>query len=246
MSGTLVEQAAGGVGALTGPARPLTLARDRLLTVPEALAALCQDYWYPLYAYVRRMGQSFEDAQDLTQAFFERILEKNYLASADRSIGRFRSFLMVALKSFMVDEWRRRQSRKRGAGQTVISFDAIDAEERYQLEPQDLADPQRIFERRWAMTLLEHVFQQLEAEAKTSGKPHVFQLLKGFLAGDHSTITYPQAAEQLGLSQTAVRMTVSRLRWRCRELLRKEIAQTVSSPAEIESEYQALFASLSH
>ena len=210
----------------------------------DALERLCRTYWYPLYAYVRRLGRSPEDAQDLTQAFFERLLERNYVGQADRQRGRFRTFLLSALSHFLADERDRAHRFKRGGGQTVISFDAATAEERYRLEPVDFLDAAKLFERRWATTLLERAVTRLEQEFSERGQDRLFDGLRAFLLGEQEDATYAGAAAGLGLTPAAMKMAASRLRARCRELLREEIAQTVASPQEADEEYRALLAAI--
>jgi RNA polymerase sigma-70 factor (ECF subfamily) len=209
-----------------------------------ALAKLCEMYWYPLYAYVRRRGYGPEDAQDLTQSFFARLLQKNYVQQADQQRGKFRTFLLSALSHFLADEWDRAHRLKRGGEQIFVSFDAAAAEERYRLEPADLQDPAKLFERRWATTLLERAVSRLEQEFAERNQGKLFQGLRAFLVGDQGDATYVEAAPSLGLTPAAMKMAVSRMRARCRELLREEIAQTVSSPQEAEEEYRALVAAL--
>lgn len=207
-----------------------------------ALDRLCRTYWYPLYAFVRRSGQSSHDAEDLVQAFFARCLEKNYLADADRDRGRFRTFLLVALKRFLANEWDRARARKRGGAHAPISLDALAAEQRYALEPADVESADRLYERRWALTLLEKVLQRLEAE--NAGKLAQFGALKEALTTPGAT-RYAELAARLGLSEGAVKVAVHRLRQRYRALLEEEIANTVARPDEIEAERRFLLAVLS-
>ncbi|MCD6050015.1 MAG: hypothetical protein K0Q55_1418 [Verrucomicrobia bacterium] len=211
----------------------------------EALAQLCRAYWYPLYAYVRRQGHSAHDAQDLTQEFFTRLLQKNYLAAVSRDKGRFRSFLLAALKHFLANEWDKARALKRGGGQEIIHLDAHDAETRYSLEPREVVSADKIYERRWAMTLLDRVLNLLREEQGASGKGAQFDLLKVCLMGDRSSVPYTELATQLGMTEGNVKVTVHRLRQRYRELLRAEIAETVASPADVEEELRQLFAALS-
>jgi len=208
----------------------------------EALAKLCGLYWYPLYVSVRRRGYSPEDAQDLTQAFFARLLEKNYVGQADRQRGKFRTFLLAALDHFLADEWDRIHRLKRYPGQPLFSLDALEAEERYRLEPIDRWDASKLYERRWATTLLEHALARLEAEFSDTGRGAAFAQLKQFLIGPGTEVSYGEAAARAGTTAAALKMSVSRLRRRCRELLREEIAATVGTPEEAEEEYRALLA----
>ena len=210
----------------------------------EALQKLCLAYWYPLYAYARRTGQVPADAEDVTQGFFARLLERDYLADVARERGRFRSFLLASFKHFQNDEWKSARRQKRGGGLDHLSMDAQTAEERYRLEPADPLDAERLFQRRWAMTILDQALERLETELAAVGRQKVFVRLQDFLVGNDTDGTYAEAAHDLNSSEAAVKMTVSRLRKRARELIRDEIAQTVSTAAEVEEEYRALIESL--
>jgi len=210
-----------------------------------ALAGLCHTYWYPLYAFVRRKGHSPHDAQDLTQSFFARLLEKNYLAQADRERGRFRTYLLAALTHFLADEWDKARRLKRGGGREMISFDAASAEERYRLEPSDQIDAAKLYERRWVTTLFDKVLARLEEEFRDSGKGELFEGLKSSLLADGSASSYAQLGARLGLKEDAVKQAAHRMRRRYRELFREEIAQTVAGPGEVEDELKHLFAVLS-
>ena len=214
----------------------LAAGRSDSVSAQAALAWLCTNYWYPLYAYVRRQGHTADDARDLTQEFFARLLAKNYLADVAREKGKFRSFLLAALKHFLANEWDRAKAIKRGGGQIPISFDDTDAETRYRLEPVDTLSADKIFERRWALTLLDQVMGLLRQEYADSGKMELYELLKDRLIGASDAAPYAKLAAQLNMSAGAVKVTVHRLRRRYRDLLRQQIAQTVSSPAEIEDE----------
>ena len=216
--------------------------------LPEAAAALeklCRTYWYPLYAFVRRKGHSPHDAQDLTQAFFARLLEKNYMAQADRERGRFRTYLLAALTHFLADEWDKARRIKRGGGREMLSFDAASAEERYRLEPVDQLDAAKLYERRWVTTLFDKVLARLEDEFRDSGKGELFDGLKSSLLADDSRLSYAQLGARLGLKEDAVKQAAHRMRRRYRELFREEIAQTVAGPGEVEDELKHLFAVLS-
>jgi RNA polymerase sigma-70 factor (ECF subfamily) len=206
-----------------------------------ALEELCRVYWYPLYAYVRRHGHSKEDAEDLTQAFFERFLQKNYLDGLSSERGRFRAFLLASLKHFLANEWDRAGRQKRGAHATHLSLDWRDADTRYQLDLRDDLSPDKLYDRTWAVALLERVVGRLRDECATEGKAEMFAHLKPLLMAEKSAISYPQAAAALGISEEAARVAVHRLRRRYRALLREEIAQTLASPAQVEEEMQALF-----
>jgi RNA polymerase sigma factor (sigma-70 family) len=211
----------------------------------DALARLCQTYWHPLYAYVRRLGNSPPDAQDLTQEFFARLLAKNYLVEADESRGRFRSFLLAALKHFLTNEWHKARAQKRGGGQIPISIDFGTAETSFHHEPADTLTPEKIYERRWALTLLEQVLQRLRQEYARTGREHLFEQLKPTLTEASRAVRYAEIAVRLNLSEGAVKVAVHRLRLRYREVLRAEIADTVASPGEVEDELRNLFAALS-
>jgi RNA polymerase sigma factor (sigma-70 family) len=211
----------------------------------DALAALCHIYWYPLYAYVRRQGHSPTDAQDLTQAFFARLLEKNIAGKADRARGKFRSFLLASLKHFLAHEWRRARARKRGDGRVVLSLDLAAGESRYVLEPVHELTAERIYQRRWALTLLEQTLAKLRDEFATCGKLDLFEHLKTYLGGDGSTVPYRQIAADLGKTGGAVKVAVHRLRLRCHEVLRAEIAETVSDTQEVDEELRDLFEAVS-
>ena len=208
----------------------------------SALEHLCTAYWYPLYAFVRRQGQSPHDAQDLTQAFFARLLARNFLGDADPAKGRFRSFLLGAMKHFLSDEWDRARAQKRGGGVQFIALDAESAETRYKLEPADEASPESNYDRRWALALLDEVLRRIRAEFARDGKEHVFDELKPALTG--AKIPCAEIAARLDVKEGAVRTAVHRLRTRYRDLLRAEIAGTVASPAEVDAEMQHLFAAL--
>ncbi|HVU38284.1 MAG TPA: sigma-70 family RNA polymerase sigma factor [Opitutales bacterium] len=211
----------------------------------RALEELCRAYWYPLYAYVRRRGHSTADAEDLTQAFFTRLLENDFLRGAARDKGRFRTFLLVAFQRFCANEWDRSRAQKRGGGQHVFSLNLDTAERRYHAEPADELSADRIFERRWALTLIEQTIARLRAEYATAGKTRDFDALKVFLTGDAGEVPYVELAAQLGQGEGALRVAVHRLRKRFRELFRQEIAQTVSSPSEIDAELRHLISVLS-
>jgi RNA polymerase sigma-70 factor (ECF subfamily) len=206
----------------------------------EALAQLCQTYWFPLYAYVRRRGYSPEDAEDLTQGFFARLLELNSLAAVRREKGKFRSFLLASLNHYLSDEWDRARAQKRGHGR-VVSLDGAEAETRLSHEPATHDTPERLFEKQWAVTLLESVVRRLQAEHDDAGKGELFLALRFAIVGDKSDVPYSQLAAQTGLTEEALRVTVHRLRRRYRELLRDEIARTVATPGEVEEELRHLF-----
>jgi RNA polymerase sigma factor (sigma-70 family) len=206
-----------------------------------ALSTLCQSYWYPLYAYVRRRGYQPAEAQDLTQAFFAQLLEKGALAAADQARGKFRSFLLASLNHFLANQQRAARAEKRGGGQTVHSLNLEDGERRYGMEPADNVTPDQIYQRRWAMTLLSRAIGNLREEYEQSNRLHIFEALKSYLGGETSKVPYREIAKQLEATEGAVKVAVHRLRRRCRELLRQEIAQTVDSSDESDDELQSLF-----
>jgi RNA polymerase sigma-70 factor (ECF subfamily) len=210
-----------------------------------ALETLCGRYWYPLYTFIRRKGYGPHDAQDLTQSFFARLLEKDYLKSVDPTKGKFRSFLLGSLEHFLVNEWRRTQTQKRGGKAAFVSLDEHQAEQKYLQMPASELSPEKLFEQQWATTLLEQVLAQLRDEFIASGKWHTFEELKVFLTGEKKAVSYGDLAKKLSTTEGALKMTVSRMRQRYGELLRLEIANTVSSPAEVEEELRALLAALS-
>ncbi len=207
----------------------------------RALEELCRTYWFPLYAYVRRQGHSKEDAEDLTQGFFAGFLKRNYLERVSSEKGRFRAFLLAALKHFLANEHDRAGRQKRGGGVAPLSLDWQDADTRYQIDPADGLSPDKLYDRAWATTLLEQVIARLRAECASEGKAELFEQLKPFLMAGKGAIPYSEAAARLGLNETAARVAVHRLRKRYRELLRAEIAQTLSDPAQVEEELRALF-----
>jgi RNA polymerase sigma-70 factor (ECF subfamily) len=211
---------------------------------PEALGRLCRTYWYPLYAYLRRKGHNADDAQDLTQEFFARLLARNYLSAADRSKGKFRSFLLGAVDHFLAKEWRRAHAQKRGGGQHVLSLDEMDAEKRYLLEPADELTPAKIFDRRWATTLLEEAMAALHHEYMARDQGQLFAKLQVVLSGDGSAVSYSELAGSLQMTEAAFKAAVYRIRKRYGELIRAQIAQTVATPEEIEEELRYLFAVL--
>lgn len=209
-----------------------------------ALEELCRTYWYPLYVYVRRHGHSREDAEDLTQGFFARLLEKNYLEGVTSDKGKFRSFLLVALKRFMANEWDRANTQKRGGGMTPLSLDWQDAETRYQINPADNLSPDKLYDRAWAVVVLEHVITRLRDENVAEGKGGQYEILKPFLMVGRGEIPYAQAATTLKMTEGAVRVAVHRLRQRYRVLLREEVVQTLASPTQADEEMRALFSAL--
>ena len=210
----------------------------------EALSTLCTLYWYPLYAFTRRQGRGPEDARDLVQGFFTRLLEKNDLATVDRQRGRFRTWLLASLKHYLANEWDRERTQKRGGGLTPLSINAETAEGLYQHEPSHDLTPEKLYERRWALTLLERVLSTLEQDCARLNRQALFEKLRGTLTGDVGQARYAEVAEALGMSEMAVKVAAHRLRVRYGELLQAEIAQTVEQPGDIDDEIRLLLLSL--
>ncbi len=204
-----------------------------------ALAELCQTYWYPLYAYARRRGCSPHDAEDATQGFFAKLLKLNSLADVEREKGRFRAFLLASMKHYLADQHDHASAQKRDRACT-ISLDAQAAEERYRFEPVETVTPEQLFERRWALTLLETVMQSLCAEYESSGRAVLFAALRFAITGDKSDVPYAELAAELDMTGEAVRVAVHRLRLRYRQVLREEIAHTVAHESEIADELNSL------
>ncbi len=210
---------------------------------PQATAALellCRTYWYPLYAYLRHRGYSHEDAQDLTQGYLLQLLQRQSFARLDRSKGRFRSFLLAGLNYFLADQYDRARAQKRGGGHPIFSLDAQTADRRYRLEAVDERSPDKLFERSWALALLDCVLARLEQEFREAGKAELFERLRVFLVADRGQETYADVAEGAGMTGEAVRKAVHRMRQRYYELFREAIAQTVADPAEVEEEMHYL------
>jgi RNA polymerase sigma factor (sigma-70 family) len=209
-----------------------------------ALAALCQTYWYALYVYVRRRGHQPDDAQDLTQEFFARLLEKHYLQSADPERGRFRSFLLTAFKRFLSKQRDRERAKRRGGGMKLLALDFEAGESRYSLELAHEVTAEKIYEQRWALTLLDRVFARLRDEFDQAGKQKEFNCWKVYLTGEAGTPSYRDLATELEMTEGAIKVAVHRLRRRYRDLVREEIAQTVAGPADVDEELRHLFAAL--
>jgi RNA polymerase sigma-70 factor (ECF subfamily) len=207
-----------------------------------ALESLCRAYWRPLYIYVRRRVADTNEAQDLTQAFFAELLEKNYVRVANAQRGRFRAFLLTAFKHFLSKEWERGKAKKRGGGKIPLSIDVESDDSRFRVEPANELTADQLYERDWALTLLGHVMRRLEDEFVQSGRKPQFDELKGFLIGEHAGCTYSDVAAKLSITPDAAKMAASRLRRHYRELLRDEIAQTVAGPDYVEDEIRNLFA----
>ncbi len=210
----------------------------------NAMAQLCRTYWYPLYAYVRRKGYDAANAQDLTQEFFARLLARNYLNVADRNKGKFRSFLLGSMEHFLARQWTKAHAQKRGGGQSVFSLDALNPESRYRMEPVNDLTAERIFERRWATTLLEEAMARLGAECVTSKKGDLFAKLQPLLSGDNGDLSYGEVGASLNMSAGAIKVAIHRLRQRFGELIREEIAQTVATPEQVDEELRYLVALL--
>ena len=210
-----------------------------------ALETLCRTYWYPLYSFIRRKGRTPEDAQDLTQQFFARLLEKDYLQSVAQEKGKFRTFLLVALKRFLANEWDRQHAQKRGGFAPILSIDQELAESRFRCEPADNDQPDLLFDRQWAVLLLDQTMKRLEEEYVATGRAKLFESLRGLIAKEDSRLPYGQVAAQLNVSEAAIKMAVHRLRARYREILKAQIAETVSTEEEIEEEISHLFAAFS-
>ena len=210
----------------------------------EALTTLCQRYWFPLYTYLRRYGYDVHEAEDGTQAFFAQMLEKHYLHGIEPKPAKFRSFLLMALKRFMGDQRRRTNAVKRGSGKKVLSLNVVAAESQYALEPAHNLSPEKLFEKSWALTVLERTMNRLEAELSNTGRQELFQSLKAYLCGAEDSVPYRTAAAELNITEAAVKVAVYRLRQLYRDMLRDEIAQTVRSHEEVEAEIRDLFVAL--
>jgi len=209
-----------------------------------ALAQLCETYWYPLYAYVRRRVGNVHEAQDLTQAFFSHLLEKQAIARADRDRGRFRAFLVAAFKNFLANEWGKARAEKRGGGKAPLSIDVDSGESRYQIEPSHELTPETLYERRWVLTLLDRVLDGLRIELAEAGKAEHFEQLKGALTGQPTAADYDRAAKALKISPAAAKQAAYRMRKRYRQLFREEVARTVADEDEVDDEIGRLLATL--
>ncbi len=216
--------------------------RDDSPQARQALETLCRSYWYPLYAFVRRQGRSPEDAQDLTQDFFAHLLSNGFPCGARPERGKFRSFLLVALRHFLVDQHRHANAAKRGGGQTLISLDVNRAEERFGAEPHDASTPEMLYERAWAITLLERARLRLANEYTAAGKDDLYERLKVFPVAGKNDQSFGLASAELGMSVGALKAAVHRMRSRYRELVREEVAHTVADPSELQAEARYLIA----
>jgi RNA polymerase sigma-70 factor (ECF subfamily) len=222
----------------------LAAGRGGPTSAQNALACLCETYWYPLYAYVRRRGHRPEDAQDLTQEFFRRLLEGNWVGSADPDKGRFRTFLLTAMTRFLANEWDRARAAKRGGSAATVPLDGAEAEGRYLAEPQAGLSADRLYDRQWATTLLQRSLSRLSKEHEHLGKAAEFAALSPFLGADRGSIPYGQVAEHLGLSEVAARQAIHRLRKEFRQVFREEILQTLATPDDVDAEVRYLIAAL--
>jgi DNA-directed RNA polymerase specialized sigma24 family protein len=210
----------------------------------DALTQLCKTYWYPLYAYVRRRGNKSHEAQDLTQAFFSYLLEKKTIEKADRDRGRFRAFLLTALKNFLANEWEKARAEKRGGGKGQLSLDFDSGEARYPIEPSHELTAEKLYERRWVLTLLDQVLENLQIELAKAGKAEQFDQFKGALTGEATADDYERAAESLGITAAAAKQAAYRMRKRYRQLFREEVTRTVAHESEVDDEIGRLLESL--
>ena len=222
----------------------LTAGQGEAAPAHRALETLCSTYWYPIYVYVRRKGHGPDDAQDLTQEFFTQLISRDYLRSADREKGKFRTFLLAVLEHFLAREWNRAHRQKRGGQFTFLSLDQQSPEERYKLEPADNDTPERKFLRQWARTVLKETMKALERECATTSKTALFHEVRGLLAGEKDDTGYGPIGHRLQMAEGTVRVAVHRLRQRYGELLREEIAHTVNTPEEIDEEMRYLLSAL--
>jgi RNA polymerase sigma-70 factor (ECF subfamily) len=212
----------------------------------EALGELCQTYWYPLYCFIRRQGHAPHEAEDLTQGFFARLMEKNFVGNARRERGKFRTFLLVALKGYLANEWDRQHAQKRGGFHTVVEIDQAMVEARLDAELKQELTPETLFERQWALMMLEQTMTRLGEEYIDTGRAKLFEHLSACLAQSQASVSYAEIARELRLTEAAVKQASYRLRARYREILRSEIAKTVSTPEEIDEELRCLFACFGH
>ncbi len=222
----------------------VTAAQGRSLEAAAALESLCRAYWLPLYSYVRRRGYGPHDALDLTQGFFALLLERNDIAIADPQRGRFRSFLLSSLNHFLANQYDRSMAAKRGGGRMIISLDDETIENKYAYEPSTDLSPDKLYEQRWALAVMEQALEALRSELARAGKDEHFRLMKDFLSREPVAGEYRRVGEALGMSDGAVAVAVHRLRQRYRELVRQTVAQTVASPAEIDDEMRHLLSLL--
>jgi len=236
------SSAPGDIFATTQWTVVLAAGQERTPEAAQALEELCRTYWFPLYAYVRRRGQSREEAQDLTQSFFGHLLAKNPFAKLDSGHGRFRAFLLASLKNFLTNEYHRQRTLKRGGGQFTLSLDWQTADTQFQLAATPEASPEKTFDREWATALLAKVIHRLQAECAADGKAALFDHLKGFLTPGQAETARDEVATTLRMEAGALRIAIHRLRKRYRQLLHNEIAHTLADPTMVDEEMQALFA----
>jgi len=249
------RSSSGGERELPGPAQfgqtqwsvVLAAASKKDVALAEqSLEQLCRVYWLPLYTYIRRQGESPHDAQDLTQEFFARLLEKDFLCSVDQTKGRFRSFLLASMKHFLSNQRGRARAQKRGGGQSPLPLDFSDAETSIGFQPADNQTPEKAFEKSWALTLLEQSLARLRQEYSDQGRQDLFEQLKATLTEGRGSVAYVELAARLKTSEASVKMAVHRLRQRYREVLRAEIAETIAQESEVEDELREVFRALSH
>jgi RNA polymerase sigma factor (sigma-70 family) len=242
---TPASSAPGDIFATTHWTVVLAAGRRHTPQSDAALEELCRTYWFPLYAYVRRRGHTKEDGEDLTQAFFARLLEKNFLANLSGEKGKFRAFLLAALKHFLTNEWDKSQRQKRGGGSMHLSLDWQTADTKFQVAATNEPSPDQAFDREWALALLAKVIARLQNECAADGKAKLFEQLKVFLTTGSGETVQRETAKVLGLEEGAVRVAIHRLRKRYRILLREEISQTLSDSAQVDEEMRALFGAFS-
>jgi RNA polymerase sigma-70 factor (ECF subfamily) len=242
---TPVSSAPGDIFATTHWTVVLAAGKRHTPQSDHALEELCRTYWFPLYAYVRRRGHNKEDAEDLTQEFFTRFLEKNYLAGLNAERGRFRAFLLASLKHFLANEWDKSQAQKRGGGMATLSLDWETADTKFQVAITNEASPDQAFDREWALALLAKVIGRLQKECEADGKVKLFEQLKMFLMAGKGESAHGEVAKKLGMEEGAVRVAVHRLRKRYRVLLRDEISQTLADGSQVDEEMRALFGAFS-
>ncbi len=233
----------GGVFRTTQWSMVLNAGSHDSIVAAAALEQLCQRYWYPLYACVRRSGYSHEDAADMTQSFFARVVEKKTLMGVEPGVARFRSFLLTALKHFMINEWQSANRLKRGGGKQIVSLDEK-ADELYRAEPSHDVTPDKLFEKRWALSVVETALGKLRAEFVMAEKPGLFDVLKPALSGEKLNRGYAEVATDFGLSESAVKVAVHRMRKRFGEVLRAEVVETIRDPSEVDDEVRYLIRAL--
>jgi len=210
----------------------------------QALSTLCQTYWFPLYAYLRRNGHDANEAADHTQAFFTQLLDKKYLRQVQPKPGKFRSFMLTALKHFVANQRKYDRAKKRGGGKNILSLNYDQAENRYALEPATNLSPEKLFEKSWALTVLTRTMERLEEELAAKNRQKLFEHLRAYVVAEQSAVPYHDLSDKLEMTEGAIRVAVHRLRQRCKEILRDEVAQTVATAEEVEEEIRSLFIAL--